>query len=262
MKILVTGSKGFIGQNLIKQLQNDYEIQTYDILEGYCRPNNLSFDDVDCVIHLGACSSTTETNVEKVLDLNVSWAIELFELCVEKNITFQWASSASVYGKAETFNTNQQLQPSNLYARSKALLESYIVTRQAPIVWQGFRYFNVYGMHEDHKGTQASPYHQFSLQAKETGVIRVFEGSENYLRDFVSVETVCQYHKMFLEKAVSGIFNIGTGQAKSFMEVAQEVAEMNPETIIQEIPFPDKLKNHYQKYTCADMSNTNHVLFG
>jgi ADP-L-glycero-D-manno-heptose 6-epimerase len=261
MKILVTGSRGFIGQNLIAHLKDKHEIVTYDIKDGYLRPTELALDGVHKVIHLGAVSSTVETNIQKVMHLNVAWAIELFEECVKNGIDFQWASSASVYGReVTTFVENQLMHPDSLYAKSKMLLETYITTHsQQDISWQGFRYFNVYGPHEDHKENQASPYHQFTKQAEETGCIRVFEGSEGFLRDFVPVETVCDYHERFLNEKVCGVFNIGTGEPKSFMKVAEEVATKYSAKI-EAIPFPDHLRGQYQKYTCADMTLTESVL--
>lgn len=261
MKILVTGHRGFIGQNLIEHLTDEYEITTYDILDGYKRPKDLGLSEVRKVIHLGAISSTIETDIQKVMDLNVSWSIELFEECVKRGIDFQWASSASVYGRSvSTFRENQLMHPDSLYAKSKMLVETYITTHsQQDISWQGFRYFNVHGQYEDHKGAQASPYHQFTKQAKETGIIRIFDGSENYLRDFVPVEVVCDYHEKFLSKRVCGIFNIGTGEPKSFLQVAEEVASVYSAKI-ETIPFPNKLKNQYQSYTCADMTLTNTLL--
>jgi len=121
------------------------------------------------------------------------------------------------------------------------------------IVIQGFRYFNVYGPHEDHKGEQASPYHKFTEQAKRSGVIQLFEGSENFKRDFVPVNTVTDVHKLFFNVKESGIWNVGTGVAKSFQEVAEEIAkEYNAR--IEYIPIPDNIKNQYQTYTCADLT--------
>jgi ADP-L-glycero-D-manno-heptose 6-epimerase len=151
--------------------------------------------------------------------------------------------------------------PKNLYAMSKFLFEQYITHRLRCGIYQGFRYFNVYGPHEQHKGSQASPYTQFAKQAKETGVIKVFEGSENYLRDFVHVDTVVDCHiKMLTSKyPVSGIFNIGSGRPRSFLDVAKDVALLY-DAKIETIPFPLDLIIHYQKYTCADMSKINRVL--
>jgi ADP-L-glycero-D-manno-heptose 6-epimerase len=261
MKILITGSKGFIGQNLVNHLKDEHEIQVYDILDGYKRPKELSLKGIDKVIHLGAISSTIEKDIQKIMDLNVSWAIELFEECVSKRIDFQWSSSASVYGReTTTFRENQPMRPDSLYAKSKMLLENYITSHsQQDITWQGFRYFNVYGKHEDHKDGQASPYHQFTKQAIDTGIIRIFEGSENFLRDFISVENVCEYHERFLKEKVCGIFNIGSGKPKSFSQVAEEIAEKYSAKI-EVIPFPSYLRNQYQTYTCADLTLVDTVL--
>jgi ADP-L-glycero-D-manno-heptose 6-epimerase len=258
MKIFVTGHRGFIGQNLLNYLSS-YDITGFDIADKYIRPKQLNIEKYDWVIHLGAASSTTETDVQKVMDLNVSWPIELFEECVNQGVNFQWSSSASVYGKVTTFKVTQHMRPANLYARSKMLLENYITTRNASNVWQGFRYFNVYGDHEAHKKTQASPYHQFTEQAKETGKIRLFVGSDDYKRDFIHVDTVCDYHEKFMSKKVCGIFNIGTGIAKSFNEIAFEIANKYDATI-EYIEMPKSLKTHYQSYTCADMTFTNMII--
>jgi ADP-L-glycero-D-manno-heptose 6-epimerase len=258
MKLLITGTNGFIGSNLVRYL-HEYTPDQYDISMGYTRPRDLNIHKYDWVLHIGACSSTVETDVQKVMDLNVSWPIELFEECIKHNTNFQWSSSASVYGKSIIFKESEAPEPLNLYARSKALLENYITTRQADIIWQGFRYFNVYGPGEEHKGNQASPHQQFTDQAIKTGKIKLFEESENFRRDFVPIETVCYYHKKLLSRDVSGIFNIGTGRAKSFFEVAEEIASKH-NAEIEYIPFPDNLKSHYQTYTCADISLINSII--
>lgn len=259
MKILLTGHKGFIGSNLYKKLIKENRVDTYDVLDGYIRPKELVKGKYDWVIHVGAISSTTENNIERVMDLNVSWSIELFEECVYRDINFQWSSSASVYGNSKTFSENDELNPMNLYARSKFLLEQYISKRKVDIIWQGFRYFNVYGAGEDHKGEQSSPYSKFERQAKNRGVISVFEGSENYVRDFIHVDEVCNYHVKFMNQTSSGVFNIGTGKTTSFLEVAKTVSNMH-KSVIETIPFPEKLRSHYQDYTRADMTHTNRIL--
>jgi ADP-L-glycero-D-manno-heptose 6-epimerase len=119
-------------------------------------------------------------------------------------------------------------------------------------VVQGFRYFNVYGPNEDHKGDQASPYHKFEKQAKELGIIKLFENSNNYYRDFVHVDNLIDVHKKFLNVKESGIWNIGTGKPKSFQQVAEEIAEKY-KAKIEYIPMPDTVKNQYQTYTCANL---------
>jgi ADP-L-glycero-D-manno-heptose 6-epimerase len=126
-------------------------------------------------------------------------------------------------------------------------------------IWQGFRYFNVYGPHEDHKGSQASPYSQFARQARETGVIRVFENSDKYKRDFIHVDAVIDYHLRMLNVKESGIFNLGSGSPRSFLDVARDIALIY-DARIEEIPFPEHLRAHYQEYTHADMYKLNMLL--
>ena len=126
---------------------------------------------------------------------------------------------------------------------------------------QGFRYFNVHGPQEGHKGDQASPYHKFTQQAKETGVIKLFENSDQYRRDFVPVSYVVDIHQQFFNVKESGIWNIGLGIAKSFQEVAEEVAaEHNAR--IEYIPMPENIAKQYQRYTCADLTKLNRTLVG
>jgi ADP-L-glycero-D-manno-heptose 6-epimerase len=246
MNILITGYRGFIAKNLIENFKDHHNLTLYEWGEDI-----PSLSGLDWVIHLGAISSTTETNISKVLSQNLISSIELFEECIARNINFQWASSASVYGDSLLFTESGPLWPKNLYARSKHLLEQYILSRRAPIIYQGFRYFNVYGPNEEHKGKQASPHTQFAKQARETGVIKLFEGSEHFCRDFVPVEYVVNIHKQFLRSKESGVWNVGTGVATSFLSVAEQVAQ-EYSAKIEIVPFPEHLKSHYQKYTCAD----------
>lgn len=262
MKVLITGSKGFIGQNFIKNLPDGWGLTSFDIKDNpNTRPKDLDFSGVDWVIHLGALSSTTETDVKKVMDLNLAWSIELAEECEKYGINLQWSSSASVYGNRYKCPMNESMEtnPLNLYAMSKYFFEEYMRSKSPNIVWQGFRYFNVYGPHEDHKGSQASPYTQFMKQAKETGTIRIFEGSDKYKRDFIHVDQVIDTHIKMLEKKDCGIFNLGTGSIRSFLDVARDIALMY-DAKIEYIPFPNHLRAHYQEYTQADMYKLNMIL--
>ena len=124
---------------------------------------------------------------------------------------------------------------------------------------QGFRYFNVYGEGEEHKGDQASPYTKFAYQAKDNGVIKLFEDSNNYLRDFVCVDDICKLHEKMFDVDQSGIFNVGTGNPVSFQTVAETIANKHNAGIIY-TPIPDNIKSQYQKYTCADLTNLNSVV--
>jgi ADP-L-glycero-D-manno-heptose 6-epimerase len=152
------------------------------------------------------------------------------------------------------FKETAPVDPLSPYAWTKYLFDKYVAEGNWPGIFvQGFRYFNVYGPHEEHKGNQASPFTQFERQAKETGVIKLFEGSENYLRDFVPVETVCEVHRKFFDVYESGLWNVGTGETMSFKEIADLYAVMY-NARIEYIPMPDAVKNQYQIYTCADVT--------
>lgn len=249
MKILITGHKGFIGQNMVKALA-DHELSFYEPGDNLPEVSGL-----DWVIHLGALTSTTETNVELVMQHNYDFSRWIVNECKLKGVNFQYSSSASIYGSNKSFNESSPSNPQSPYAYSKFLFDRYIahLAGDWPILVQGFRYFNVYGPHEDHKGDQASPFFKFEKQAKETGVIQLFEGSDQYQRDFVPVERVCDVHRQFLDIKETGIWNLGTGSPRSFQSVAEEIAQKY-NARIEYIPMPDNIKNQYQTYTCADLN--------
>ena len=252
MKILLTGYKGFIGSNMLNALQ-EHNVTTFEW--GETLPE---IEGHDWVIHMGANSSTTERNIEKIMHQNVDFSVWLLNQCIKHGVDLQYSSSASVYGmRKENFKEDQPVDPRNPYAWTKYLFERHVSNLEPKslkgIRIQGFRYFNVYGSNEDHKEGQASPYHTFAKQYRETGKIKLFENSENYLRDFVPVEKVCQTHINFFEVKESGVWNVGTGTPKSFLDVALSIA---PKEAIEYIPMPEKLRDSYQSYTCADMSKT------
>ena len=249
MRILVTGYKGFIGQNMIKAL-NDHTLSLYEWEEP-----DYNLEDIDLVIHLGAISDTRCKDWEALKRQNIDFTIKLINECQDLKIQLQIASSASVYGiNNTTFVETDSVEPANLYAKSKSIIEEYFqsITPVSPI--QMFRYFNVYGPHEDHKGDQASPFHKFKLQSLK-GCIYLFEGSDQFKRDFVHVENVIEIHKAFFNKRVSGIWNVGSGIARTFLSVAEEIG--GP---IEFIPMPDDLKPNYQSFTQANLDKLNYSL--
>jgi ADP-L-glycero-D-manno-heptose 6-epimerase len=249
MKILITGYKGFIGQNMVNALKDDHELSLYEW--GDQVPE---FEDLDWCIHLGAISSTNERDVEKVMRQNHDFSCMLLVACQINKVNLQYASSASVYGLVSSFREEAQPSPQSPYAWSKYLFDRHVKSQKFnDIVVQGFRYFNVYGPHEDHKD-QSSPHHKFTQQAKETGRIKLFDESDKFCRDFVPVETVIDVHKKFFNVRESGIWNVGTGVATSFESVAKGIAKKY-NAKIDYIPMPDDIKNQYQKYTCADLTN-------
>lgn len=250
MRILITGYKGFIGQNMVKALAN-HELDLCEWGDTY------SLYGIDRVIHLGAISDTRCDDWIALRKQNVNFTITLMERCQKWGIPIQIASSASVYGPDNTtFNEDDSVDPANMYATSKVLVEQYFKTMKPISPIQIFRYFNVYGPHEDHKGDQASPFHKFREQAKD-GCIKIFEGSENFKRDFIHVDKVIEVHKKFFKVNESGIWNVGTGKTMSFADVAH-LANKEFKVKIETIPMP--ILNGYQKYTCADTTKLNKTL--
>lgn len=249
--IIITGSSGFIGGNFAKKLKKNNLIlieqnNCFESLENF-----PSWDRVSLIIHQGAISHTTETDINKLHKYNVDYTLKLFEKAIEYQIPVKYASSASVYG-----NTNDQINPLNYYAITKLQIDYFVqdnLDKFSSI--QGFRYFNVYGKGEDHKGDQASPVSKFTKQIKQTGKLKLFEGSNNFLRDFICVNDVIEV--VLNNNVGSGIYNLGTGNPVSFQHVAEEVAKKENGTI-ELIPFPDHLKNKYQTYTCANMDWCNY----
>ncbi len=280
--IIVTGGAGFIGSNIVKGLNNKgiEDIIVVDDLknsEKHLNLNSLKFkdflpkdeflakldsiDNISLISHQGACSDTMETDGAFMMDNNYDFSKQLYNFCSRKKIKFIYASSASVYGNGDKgFKEDVSNEyPLNIYAYSKFLFDQYVRNNAKLSKNQvvGLRYFNVYGPQENHKGKMASVFFHFYNQAKETGVIKVFEGSKNFLRDFVFVDDIVNINLHFHENNISGIFNCGTGDCKSFYDVATAVKEQfsGKEVKIEEIPFPEKLKGKYQAYTKADLEN-------
>ena len=252
MKILLTGHKGFIGGHMLRKLLSlGHEVTTHEWGDPYPQVSGH-----DWCIHIGANSSTVERDVEKILSQNLDFSVQLYNDCMSCKVKFQYSSSASVYGLVSTFCEDAPLDPRNPYAWTKYLFERYVQRHPSSTVAQGFRYFNVYGPEgEEHKGTQASPFCQFKQQAESTGEIKLFEGSEHFRRDFVHVSQVVDTHIKFFDVKESGVWNLGTGNTKSFKEVAETFNAK-----IVEVPMPDVLKSNYQEYTCADCTKLNTTL--
>ena len=256
--IILTGSSGFIGKAFANKIggENLYQVEqshAFDFLKQYDR-----WDKVDYILHQGAISSTTETDLNKIHKYNVDFSIQLFKKAIEHSIPVKYASSASVYGKihSEYGYMKGTINPLNYYAMSKAQVDYWVldnIDRFEQV--QGFRYFNVYGKGEDHKGDQASPIHKFTKQAKENKIIKIFEDSEYAFRDFVCVDDVVDV--VLNNDKGSGIYDIGTGSPISFHEVAEMIAKKE-EAEIEVIPFPKHLEGKYQEYTCADNSWYKH----
>jgi ADP-L-glycero-D-manno-heptose 6-epimerase len=253
--ILITGHEGFIGKRFYNHCLNS-KIP----VRGFEWRDTLNLDDIKTVIHLGGISSTTETNVDKIMTQNYDFSVFLLEECIRRDINFQYSSSASVYGKNSTFMEISPVDPRTPYAWSKYMFERYAQRKKEKITIQGFRYFNVWAeTGEERKGNQASPYHKFTQEAKNTGTITLFENSEECKRDFIHVDEIINYHLKFLDVKESGVWNLGTGKPKSFLDVANEVSSKYPCTY-KYIAMPENLIGSYQYYTCADMRKTEQTL--
>ena len=301
MYTIVTGAAGFIGANLIKALNQrgvqdiiavdnlsqadkfvnlvDCQINDYmdkrDFLEALEAGH---FDGaVDAVLHQGACSNTMESDGRYMMDNNYRYSCALLEFCADQELPLLYASSASVYGGGNVFIEDRQFEaPLNVYAYSKFLFDQVVRRRLADISSQvvGLRYFNVYGPREQHKGRMASVAYHFFNQFQAEGKVKLFEGCAGYAdgeqqRDFVSIADLVKVNMFFLDHPdVSGIFNLGSGRAQSFNDVAVAVvntcraakgdpalslAEMCYSGIVEYIAFPVALQGKYQSYTQADL---------
>lgn len=282
--IIVTGSNGFIGSNLIKGLNSMgiNDILAVDDHENFPPSENLSncefkdlvkIEDIDKLLrkypnkdishifHQGACSDTMEKDINYMLKNNYLFSKDLLTLALEKNINFIYASSASVYGDGKIFEEDKKYEkPINLYAYSKFIFDQYVRElmnkNDSQIV--GLRYFNVYGPNEQHKGRMASVAFHLHQQLKESKSIKLFEGSDGYedgeqKRDFIHVDDVVKVNLWFMKNEVSGIFNVGTGLSQSFNDVANAVIKWNKKGKIEYIPFPEELIGSYQSYTQANI---------
>lgn len=299
--IIVTGGAGFIGANLVRGLNERRvtEIVVVDNLHSAAKFRNL----VDCeiadyldkrefiaalnkgiwrrriraIFHQGACSDTMEHDGVYMMQNNFEYSKSLLHFCQHKKIPFLYASSAAVYGGGKVFRESREHEsPLNIYGYSKFLFDQYVrrmwSKRTSQIV--GFRYFNVYGPREQHKGRMASvAFHHFN-QFCENGRVRLFAGSDSYgdgeqRRDFISVDDVVAVNFYFFERPKkSGIYNVGTGRSQPFNDIALAVinavresrgeapislAQAREAGVIEYIEFPEALKGKYQSYTQADV---------
>jgi ADP-L-glycero-D-manno-heptose 6-epimerase len=308
-RIVVTGAAGFIGSNLIKGLNArgiDDIIAVDDLTQGdkfrnladlkisdyvdagafYDLFAHGSFGQVEAVFHEGACSDTMETNGKYMLDNNYTTSVGLFLACQKRGTRLLYASSAATYGGSDTFKEEPAFErPLNVYGYSKLLFDQRMrrecgVDFQRSVVGKtsqvvGFRYFNVYGPHEQHKGRMASvAFHQFNQFATE-GKVKLFGDYGGYgpgaqMRDFVFIDDVVAVNLWFFDHpGQSGIFNLGSGRAQPFNDIAISVVNtmhglrgeaalpleaMTATGLIEYIPFPDALRGKYQCYTQADLT--------
>ena len=244
--IILTGANGFIGKKFLEKLTGKEVIKVEKNNSWHFRQTlfNYQWKDVELIIHQGAISSTTCTNLQAIHYFNVEFTEWLCQEAIKHQIPMKYASSASVYG-----NTSDTINPLNYYAISKVISDYWVQDHMDEFkLIQGFRYFNVYGEGEEDKGDQASPVSKFTKQIKEEGKLKLFEGSDKFLRDFICVDDIAEI--VLNNDKPSGIYDLGTSNPTSFQEVGELVAEKY-NGIIKYIPFPEHLEGKYQTYTCA-----------
>lgn len=288
--IIVTGANGFIGSQFILALNQAgrTDILAVDPVDLKERPEPLQnakyqqllgknelFDflktpvahQVDWIVHIGANSSTTEKSWDHLLENNVQYSEKLFSWCADKRKPLIYASSAATYGAGELgyddATDSEKLQPLNLYGRSKVEMDRWAIKQKAhPTHWYGLKYFNVYGPHEEHKGEQASVALKAFHQIGKDGKLKLFKSYKSEYkdgeqkRDFVYVKDICGWMLELMEKKpTSGLYNMGSGQARSWLDLAHAVfAAMGRKPNIEFIDMPGDLKDQYQYFTEAKMA--------
>lgn len=297
--ILITGACGFIASALAWELNENKEnniilsgeledgekwlnirdrdyfdwVHKSDLFEWLGVEENAK--KITSVVHMGAISATTEADMDLLMSNNYGYTKKLWQFCAKQNINFVYASSAATYGLGELgYNDDvtpeelKNLKPLNKYGYSKKLFDDWAFKQEEkPKQWAGIKFFNVYGPQEYHKGRMASMvYHSFN-QYKENGKVKLFtshkEGYEDggQLRDFVYIKDVVKVLRFFTTgEGNSGIYNIGTGTARSFKDLAVNTVRaaandytIKEEDIIEYVPMPQDLRGRYQYYTCAEM---------
>ncbi len=299
--VIVTGGAGFIGSVLIHELNlrgqeniivvDDFEdgdkwfnlrglkySKVINIGEFYSMENWGEFRNVEAIFHMGACSSTTERDMDYLYENNFLCSRQLCNFAIDNNISFLYASSAATYGDGEDgYDDDHEqlgsLRPLNKYGYSKQLFDQWILSRQnVPSTCLGFKFFNVFGPNEYHKEKMVSVVYQAFHQINETGKVRLFKShKEGYAdgeqkRDFIYVKDVV---KAMLELAeiskgkidYNGIYNLGTGTARTFKDLAIATFKaMSKEPEIEFFNMPDSIRNQYQYYTEANMKKFYAVL--
>lgn len=301
MRVIVTGAAGFIGANIVKGLnaRGVDDVIAVDNLRNAAKFANLidtrvsdyfekddflprltrgDFGRVDAIFHEGACSDTMEHDGHYMIENNYRYSKALLDHCVANGTPLLYASSAATYGASQVFVPEPAHErPLNVYGFSKLLFDRIVrqvlPTTSVPIV--GFRYFNVYGPGEAHKGRMASVAFHHSNQLREEGFVKLFGANDGVAageqsRDFVHVDDVVAVNLWCLDHPeVRGIYNLGTGRAQPFNDIALAVVNHAREVagqprmalkdavaagLIRYIDFPEALRGKYQSYTCADMS--------
>lgn len=293
--IVLTGGAGFIGSALLRTLneQGKNNILIVDDLDHTDKWKNLigkkfleiipiqalfnrlaeKRDEVEAIFHLGACSSTVETDGNFLIENNTRFSIRLAEFALKNEIRMIYASSAATYGDGSRgfFDDHallEDLAPLNLYGFSKHLFDLWALREKVLDQLVGLKYFNVFGPNESHKGRMASAVWHLVPQIQKEGVVRLFRsndpksfGDGEQCRDFIYVKDAARITSAFLDSKACGIFNVGRGEPGTWNALADAIfTALNKPVNIQYIPMPDDLAGKYQNYTMADMGKTKLAL--
>tara|TARA_B100000029_G_scaffold299458_1_gene292373 strand:- start:20776 stop:21783 length:1008 start_codon:yes stop_codon:yes gene_type:complete len=300
-KIVITGAAGFIGSRLAKEfIKSGQEVVLVDKLSHFETRSQISriYQDTEntnridrkdfnfwlvenqssCkyIFHLGACTNTYEMNKEYLLEMNTHYSMNLWKIAAQNKIPFIYASSAAIYGNGEEGYDDRispnVFKPLNPYGLSKQLFDNWVLNHSEadrPPIWAGFRFFNVYGFGEKHKGKMSSVFRHAFDQIYESGKLKLFRSHrfdiEDGLqkRDFILVDDIISLLLGLTIKSIpNGIYNLGTGHAKSFIELANSVFRvMGKKKNIEFIDTPLEIRKNYQYFTEANMEKLRSVGF-
>lgn len=293
--IIITGAAGFIASNMVEKLnkENFNDLILVDKFNDSEKEKNLeglkftkkvdrddflqwldtNYEEAEFIFHIGARTDTAEFDKELLWKLNTDYTKEIWNRCVAYQIPLIYASSAATYGLGEEGfeddeNTMHKLQPLNPYGESKLSFDLWALKQeQKPLFWAGFKFFNVYGPREEHKGRMASVVFHATRQIKATGQMKLFRSHNpeykdgEQKRDFVYVKDVCDVMYWFMHhRKNSGIYNLGSGKARTFLELTRAVFhDLDQEEKISFIDTPEDIRDKYQYFTEADMRKLREV---
>lgn len=286
--IILTGGAGFIGSVFLNKLnqegRNDIiivdNINSSEKWKNLLNKNFIKYinkDDffgdledrqyhnqIEAIFHFGACSSTTEKNVDYLIKNNLNFSISLCEIALEYGVPFHYASSAATYGLGENGFSDKfldNLKPLNPYGYSKYLFDKWVIDNNHLDKVTGYKFFNVFGPNEYHKGNMASMIYKSYNQILENGLVRLFKSNEprfsdgGQIRDFIYVKDVVNVMYDFYLSNVKGLYNLGTGEGRTWLDLANAVfTAMSKTPNVEFIDMPKEISKQYQNYTVADMS--------